>query len=176
MSIKRSSSSLISNDFLLASSIPLAVLLSVSSVTFTASPPQYINQFLSIDAGISTSDLIALAAGAGRWKIAILAVKSVGVFIAQDGGEKTENKAIAIVIGVGIAYMTTPLLSRCLGWKTPGEKVRGVALALGAAQVTDGLVHMFYPTFYLSDPNVGIACASNTFFGTGLLGIFSAYQ
>jgi hypothetical protein len=54
--------------------------------------------------------------------------------------------------------------------------VRGVALALGVAQVTDGLMHMFYPSFYSSDRDVGIACASNIFLGAGLLGIFSAYQ
>jgi hypothetical protein len=63
-----------------------------------------------------------------------------------------------------------------MGWKTPHERARGVALAIGAAQVTDGLMHLFTPDFYSADRNVGLACAGNIFYGAGLLGIFQAYM
>ena len=51
-----------------------------------------------------------------------------------------------------------------------------IALALGAAQTIDGLVHMFMPDFYSADRETSVGCAANIFYGAGLLGIFSAYQ
>jgi type IV secretory pathway VirB2 component (pilin) len=120
------------------------------------------------------SDLITLAAGGAAWTLAIVPVKSVGAFCAN--GDGPANKMLAMILGVGIAYYATPILSFVLGWTTPYQKVRGVALALGAAQLTDGVTHMWFPTFYNSDHEVGILCASNIFYGAGLLGIFSAYQ
>jgi hypothetical protein len=121
-----------------------------------------------------SSDLITVAAGAAAWSLAIVPVKSVGAFCANS--DVVANKIFAMLLGVGIAYSTTPIMSFLLGWTTPYQKVRGVALALGAAQVTDGIIQMWIPTFYNSDPMVGILCASNIFYGAGLLGIFSAYQ
>jgi hypothetical protein len=121
-----------------------------------------------------SSDIITLAAGVGAWGIAILPVKAVGDFCAKSDGPA--NKIVAMGLGVGIAYFTTPLMSYFLGWTTPYQKVRGIALALGAAQVTDGIVQMWFPTFYHRDHHVAILSASNIFYGAGLLGIFSAYQ
>jgi len=63
-----------------------------------------------------------------------------------------------------------------LGWKTQPERVRGIALALGTAQVLDGLVHFFKPNFYSSDHEESLASAGNIFFGAGMLGILSAYM
>ena len=48
--------------------------------------------------------------------------------------------------------------------------------ALGTAQIIDGLVHLFYPSFYHDNPAIGLGCAGNIFYGAGLLGIFSAYH
>ena len=121
----------------------------------------------------SISDLQSLAVGAAGWAVAIPAVKIAGSGVANGG---TNEKALALVVGIGIASCTTPLLSYIMSWKTPHERVRGIALALGAAQVTDGLMHLFFPEFYSADKAVGLACAGNIFYGAGLLGIFSAYQ
>ncbi|KAL7560103.1 hypothetical protein ACA910_005359 [Epithemia clementina (nom. ined.)] len=124
-----------------------------------------------------------MAAGATAWALAIPVVQIAGRGItpatmgAGRGGEILSGaKILALLVGMGVAYSTTPLLSALMGWKTPSEKVRGIALALGTAQVLDGLVHMLYPSFYDRNPNVGLACAGNIFYGAGLLGIFSAYQ
>ncbi|CAB9516179.1 expressed unknown protein [Seminavis robusta] len=122
---------------------------------------------------ITIADLTTMAAGATAWAMAIPAVKIAGNGVAT--GSDT-NKGLALLVGIGIAYATTPLLSLVLGWKTASEKVRGVALALGTAQTIDGLVHLFYPSFYHENPTVGLGCAGNIFYGAGLLGIFSAYQ
>jgi hypothetical protein len=121
----------------------------------------------------SISDLTTMAVGAVGWAAAIPAVKMAGAGVAAGGAGE---KSLALVIGVGIAAATTPLLSYLLQWQTPHERVRGVALALGAAQVTDGLFHLFWPAFYAVDAHVGLACAGNIFYGAGLLGIFSAYM
>ncbi|KAG7368403.1 hypothetical protein IV203_031146 [Nitzschia inconspicua] len=121
-----------------------------------------------------SSDLLTLAAGAGAWAVAIVPVKTVGSFCANSDGPS--NNIIAMALGVGIAYATTPIMSFLLGWTTPYQKVRGIALALGAAQVTDGIINMWFPSFYSSDHHVGVLCASNIFYGAGLLGIFSAFQ
>jgi hypothetical protein len=128
----------------------------------------------SIMSNSISSDLITIATGVAGWSLAIVPVKSVGAFC--GGGDGPANKIFAMTLGVGIAYCTTPILSFVLGWTTPYQKVRGVALALGAAQVTDGVMQMWFPTFYNSDHGIGILCASNIFYGAGLLGIFSAYQ
>ena len=125
---------------------------------------------------LSTDDMFTMALGAGAWAVAIPAVKIAGTSVANEPTGENTTKVLACVVGVGIAYITTPLLSYIRNWKTSNEKVRGIALALGTAQVVDGLCHMFYPTFYTNDPSTGLACAGNIFYGAGLLGIFSAIQ
>ena len=122
---------------------------------------------------ITTGDVKTLAVGAAAWSMAIYPVKIAGHGVATGG---TNHKALAVVVGVGIAYATTPLLSALMGWKTQYARVRGIALALGAAQVIDGLVYIFMPTFYSDNDKVGLGCAGNIFFGAGLLGIFSAFS
>ena len=120
-----------------------------------------------------TNDFKTMIMGVAGWSIAVPAVKIAGQACVASNG----NKAGAVVFGVGLAYITTPLLARIAGWKTPTEKVRGVALALAlAAQMVDGLVHIFFPSFYTDHPPTGLACAGNIFWGAGLLGIFSAFQ
>jgi ethanolamine transporter EutH len=124
-------------------------------------------------------DLKIIAAGALGWTIAIPAVQIAGQGVAVTALESSDNKmgakVIAVVVGVGIAAATTKLLSTVMGWTTQYERVRGVALALGTAQTIDGLVHIFYPTFYSKDPAVSVGCAGNIFLGAGLLGLFSGY-
>ncbi len=128
---------------------------------------------------ITVDDFKTLVAGAVAWALAIPPVMIAGnAVVATDGTNPKDlvvNKIIALVVGVGISGATTPALSYVMGWTSPSQKVRGIALALGAAQTIDGLVHIFYPAFYSSDPSVGLGCAGNVFLGAGLLGIFSAY-
>ena len=119
-------------------------------------------------------DMKALAAGVMAWTVAIPAVKIAGNGVASNEGYFA--KIVALGVGAGIAACTTPLLGSMMGWRTSNERVRGIALALGAAQVVDGLVHLFNPTFYNNDHRVGIACAGNIFYGAGLLGIFSCFM
>ena len=118
-------------------------------------------------------DIKTMVLGAIGWTVAIPAVKIAGSAVATPSSNG--NKIMAVLVGIGIAASTTPILSFVRGWKTPTEKVRGVALALGTAQVIDGLVHIFMPNFYDQNLNVSVGCAGNIFFGAGLLGIFSAY-
>jgi type IV secretory pathway VirB2 component (pilin) len=118
------------------------------------------------------NDLVTMVAGGAAWTCAIPAVQLAGRSVAKGG---TGTKVAAVVAGVIIAYGTTPLLSYLMSWKTAETKVRGIALALGTAQVIDGLVHIFMPTFYSKSHPVGIGCAGNIFLGAGLLGIFSSY-
>jgi type IV secretory pathway VirB2 component (pilin) len=117
-------------------------------------------------------DITTMIAGAAAWMCAIPAVQVAGRSVAKGG---TGTKVGAVVAGVIIAYGTTPLLSYLFGWKTAHQKVRGIALALGTAQVIDGLVHIFQPSFYSNGHQEGIGCAGNIFLGAGLLGIFSTY-
>ena len=63
--------------------------------------------------GFSKSDLLALATGAVAWASFIPAVQTVGALTA--GSDKTANKAFALVLGTGIAYVTTPLMAYILG-------------------------------------------------------------
>ena len=121
----------------------------------------------------TTSDIKSVVAGAVVWAVAIPAVKLVGQATAGDAA--LLNKGVALILGAGIAAATTPLMSKILSWKNRNERVRGIALALGAAQTLDGLVHIFWPKFYSDDGSVGLACAGNIFYGAGLLGILSAY-
>jgi hypothetical protein len=119
------------------------------------------------------SDATTFALGAVAWAAAIPAVQWAGPLVANGG---TTGKIIALVVGTAIAASTTPLLARLMGWRTSQERVRGIALALGVAQVLDGLLHFFNPEFYATNHAVGLAAAGNIFLGAGLLGIFSAYQ
>jgi len=147
-----------------------------------------------------SSDLTTMIVGAAAWTVAIPAVKVAGNGVTTGGNG---SKVLALLVGFVIAWSTTPLLSMLMGWKTPNQKVRGVALvstkaagicirsgfisshlltppyplqALGTAQVIDGMAHLFYPAIYHENPNVGLGCAGNIFYGAGLLGILSAYQ
>ena len=72
-----------------------------------------------------SSDLTTMIAGATAWAMAIPAVKFAGNAVATGGNG---SKALALVVGVGIAWSTTPLMSMLMGWKTPNQKVRGIAL------------------------------------------------
>lgn len=130
------------------------------------------------------NDLKLMAAGAIAWTVAIPAVRIAGNALVGSTGagtdeghddDKSTAKIGAVVVGVTIAVGTATFLPYTMGWKTPYEKVRGIALALGTAQTIDGLVHIFYPAFYASSPAVALGCAANIFFGAGLLGILSAY-
>jgi hypothetical protein len=118
-------------------------------------------------------DAKALVSGALAWAAAIPAVMLVGPKTAESSA--TSNKVLALALGVGISAATTPLLSYVLNWRTREEKVRGIALALGTAQVLDGIVHIAHPKFYANDAGEGLACAGNIFWGAGLLGILSCY-
>lgn len=124
---------------------------------------------------MDTNDMKALGMGALAWSLAVPAVKIAGTACIENS-TTTTNQYICLVFGAGLAAVTTPLLSQLLGWSTPHERVRGIALALGVAQTIDGLVHLFRPDFYANDPRTGLACAGNIFYGAGLLGIFSAYM
>jgi len=131
---------------------------------------------------ISRSDLSIMAVGAAAWALAIPAVQAAGRGVgsyreaSHDRVPYLVVRSGALIVGAGIAAVTPPMLSYLLCWKTSTEKVRGVALALGTAQVLDGLVHLFWPNFYDKDPHTGLACAGNIFYGAGLLGILSALQ
>lgn len=118
------------------------------------------------------NDVIALIAGAGAWASVIPLVSFAGQKCVEGG---TNTQVIFLVFGVGLAAITTPLLSSILGWKTRSARIRGIALALGMAQTLDGIVHTFYPAFYSNNPYYGIAAAGNIFWGAGLLGIFSVF-
>ena len=133
----------------------------------------------------NNKDMTIMAVGAAAWACAVPAVQMAGRGLMASSSHTSSSKdefgflvsrAAALLVGIGIAAGTTPLLSYLLHWQTPSEKVRGIALALGTAQVIDGLVHLFAPDFYDKDPRVGLACAGNIFYGAGLLGIFSAFQ
>jgi hypothetical protein len=82
----------------------------------------------------SSSDLVTMIVGASAWAMAIPAVKIAGKGVVT--GQST-GKCLALIAGLGIAYATTPLLSMLMGWKTPNQKVRGVALVsdLGLFQI-----------------------------------------
>ncbi len=119
-------------------------------------------------------DIKAVVAGAAGWAAAIPIVMYAGP--RSNEASSAGAKAAALALGVGIAAVTTPTLSYLLGWKTREEKLRGVALGIGAAQVLDGLVHVAYPKFYANDAADGLACASSIFWAAGLTGILSCYQ
>ena len=74
----------------------------------------------------TSSDLLAMIAGATGWAVAIPAVQIAGNAVVT--APSANNKALALLVGIGIAYGTTPLLSKLLAWKTSTQKVRGVAL------------------------------------------------
>ena len=114
-----------------------------------------------------------IIAGAAAWTAAVVPVQIVGRAVATGG---TGTKIQALVGGIGIAAGTTPLLAYIMNWKTQYARVRGVAIALGTAQIIDGLVHLFVPHFYDENHRIGIMCAANIFFGAGTLGLFSAYM
>lgn len=77
---------------------------------------------------LSSNDLITMAVGASAWVLVIPAVRIAGRGVAT--GESME-KGLALLVGIGISYSTTPLLSKLLGWRTSNQKVRGVALVSG---------------------------------------------
>lgn len=117
-------------------------------------------------------DVIALGAGVAVWVAVIPLVQYAGRVCVEQG---QTGKNLFLLIGVGIAAATTPAVSYALGWKTRDAKIRRIALALGAANTIDGLVHILYPHFYSSASPIALAAAGNIFWGAGLLGIFSVY-
>ena len=119
-------------------------------------------------------DMMAIVVGGAAWGAAIPAVILAGRYTTISSS--TTNKIIAVGLGAGIAYITTPALSYLCGWESRAERVRGIALALGTAQTLDGLIHLAHPGFYSNLPSEAIACAANIFLGAGLLGIFSVYS
>eukprot|EP01033_Poteriospumella_lacustris_P009941 gene9941-7116_t len=121
---------------------------------------------------MNTQDLTSLGAGVAIWASVIPVVKYAGQVCVDKGNT---GKNLFLLIGVGIAAVTTPAMSYLMGWKTREAKIRGIALALGTAQTLDGVVHMLYPHFYSTIPSVALAAAGNIFWGAGLLGIFSVY-
>lgn len=98
------------------------------------------------------SDLTTIAAGATGWALAIPAAKIAGQGVAAG---RPTNQVLALVVGVGIAYGTTPLLSKLLNWRTPGQKVRGVALVRpyqhgwGSAWKVNIIIHYIRTHFLL---------------------------
>jgi hypothetical protein len=129
---------------------------------------------------MNLQDLSTMGVGALAWTVAILPVKMAGSACADDEvvrkGRDAFNRGACVLVGIALAAATTPALAYLCGWKTPHERVRGIAIALGTAQTIDGLTHLFNPSFYSTNKSVSIACAGNIFFGAGLLGIFSAYM
>jgi hypothetical protein len=121
---------------------------------------------------MQSGDARALIAGAAGWAAAAPLVRAVGPVVA-DGSPAA--KAVVLALAAGISALTTPLLARLLGWRSAHERVRGIALALGAAQCIDGLVHFYWPGFYSANPRVALGASGSVFAAAGLLGIFSAY-
>lgn len=121
---------------------------------------------------MEANDVKALAVGAAAWASVIPVVQLAGPVVARGG---TGTKVTMLAVGLGIAVATTPVLSYLMGWKTRPDRIRGVALALGTAQVIDGLVHFFRPSFYASDKSDALGAAGNVFFGAGALGILSVF-
>jgi hypothetical protein len=120
---------------------------------------------------LTARDSVSLAAGAAAWAAAVPLVRAVGPVVA-NGGARTRGGVLLLALAIGAG--TTPLLARLLGWKSSAERVRGVALALGAAQTLDGVVHLFAPTFYSAKHSEALGAAGSIFSAAGLLGIFSA--
>ena len=121
---------------------------------------------------MESRDVKLLVVGAAAWAAAVPLVKFAGPIVANGG---PAAKIGMVAFGVGLAACTTPLLSYVLGWRSREERTRGIAIALGTAQTIDGVVHFCWPSFYSTDPRVGLGAAGNIFLGAGLLGIFSAY-
>eukprot|EP01126_Amoeba_proteus_P043674 TRINITY_DN4807_c0_g2_i1.p1 TRINITY_DN4807_c0_g2~~TRINITY_DN4807_c0_g2_i1.p1 ORF type:complete len:123 (+),score=21.83 TRINITY_DN4807_c0_g2_i1:51-419(+) len=118
-------------------------------------------------------DVIAIAAGVGIWATAIPLVKFFGNYWNRGG---FAEKAVTLGAGVLISAVTTPILGYALQWQTQADRTRGIAVGLGAAQVLDGLVHLYHPRFYSDDQNTRIYCAGSIFFVAGLTGILSAFM
>ena len=116
------------------------------------------------------TDVKSIGVGVLAWAAAVPVVFLAGPVVAKGG---TGTKLGMLGVGLGIAVATTPLLSYLLGWNSRSDRVRGIALALGTAQVIDGLIFFFRPDFYSPDKGVALAAAGNIFFGAGALGILS---
>lgn len=124
---------------------------------------------------MDVQDAKTIVAGAAVWRIAIPIVKIAGKAVADNKSAFSAKKVAVWGLIAGISSVTTPLFAAVLGWQTPNEKVRGIALALGTAQTLDGLVHTFWPSFYNPEHGPAVASAGSIFTAAGLLGIFSAY-
>lgn len=93
----------------------------------------------------NNNDWLTVAAGATAWAIAIPAVRIAGNGVVTGG---SLGKGLALIAGVGIAYVTTPILSMLLGWKTRHEKVRGVALVSCVCGCCGLVVDIFETIFW----------------------------
>jgi len=116
-------------------------------------------------------DAKTLIAGAAAWACAVPVVRFAGPLIARGGGPRLA----ALALCGAIALSTTPVVSYILGWRSRAERMRGIALALGAAQAIDGLVHVFVPRFYGADADASLGACSSIFLTAGLTGLASAY-
>lgn len=118
-------------------------------------------------------DVSAIVAGAAVWALAIPLVRYAGPIITGSGGARIGMLAVCAVI----AAVTTPAMATVLGWRSRAQRIRGVALALGAAQTIDGLVFAFYPALYVAASNTEVlrGVGSGIMFTAGLTGIASAY-
>ena len=121
---------------------------------------------------MAANDAVALAAGAAAWALAVPVVKLVGPAVATGG---PRARIATVLLALGISAVTTPLLSRLLGWTRREQRVRGIALALGAAQTIDGAIHIFSPSFYSTNGAAALGSAGAIFSAAGFLGILSVY-
>jgi len=119
-----------------------------------------------------SADAKALIAGAAIWAAIIPLVTLAG---RATAGSTATQKLGLLALHVGIAAATPPVLSYVLGLKTSSERLRSITLALGAAQLLDGVAHIVHPAIYSTSSDVAIASAGNIFLGAGLLGIYSVY-
>jgi hypothetical protein len=117
-------------------------------------------------------DAKSLAAGALVWLAVIPVVKWAGRVTVNS---TTPQKLGLFALHVAVAAATPPLLTYALSCETSAERLRGVTLALGAAQILDGVAHIVKPNVYSDNAPVAIASAGNVFFAAGLLGVFSVY-
>lgn len=117
-------------------------------------------------------DAVLFPLGGAAWLVAVPIVKFA---CKVSAGNEVGPKIATMALGALIAAVTTPVASMLVGWKSRDEKVRGIAIMLGVAQMIDGVVHLFFPAFYSSNTQQATAASGNIFFGAGALGIASAF-
>lgn len=119
-----------------------------------------------------SNDATSAGFGVLGWAVAVPVVRLAGE-ISKSHGDSAKWGVLGL--GFSISLFTTPLGGSLLGWKTQDSRIRGIAIALGTAQMIDGVVHMFYPDFYSADPTEARASSAAIFFGAGCLGVLSCF-